>query len=100
MAQVRLRNLTGEEFKLNYRDDLEQHLMAYAKANRADRKELRERFESGEIDEDTRDRDEARLTKAYNDALGIIDALDDYCQTDKPFTDPYYWAAFTCQGLA
>jgi CHAT domain-containing protein len=99
-AQVRLRNLTGDEFKLNYRDDLEQHLQAYAKANKADRKELEARFKHGEIDAGKRDRDKERLTKAYNDALKTIDLLDRHCEKDKPFTDPYYWAGFICQGLA
>jgi CHAT domain-containing protein len=99
-AQVRLRNLTGDEFKLNYRDDLEQHLQAYAKANKADRKELEARFKRGEIDAVTFDRDRERLTKAYNEALKTIDLLDRHCEKDKPFADPYYWAGFICQGLA
>jgi CHAT domain-containing protein len=99
MAQVRLRNLTGDEFKLNYRDDLEQHLKAYAKANRADRKELEKRFKHGEIDRVSFDLDRDRLTNAYYHALDLIDLLDRYSQLDRPFAHPYYWAAFTCQGL-
>ena len=99
MAQVRLRNLTGEEFKLNYRDNLGSHLAAYAKANKADRKELTAQLKRREIDRVKFDRDEPRLTKAYNDALSLIESLDRHSQTDRPFAHPYYWAAFTCQGL-
>jgi CHAT domain-containing protein len=100
MAQVRLRNLTGEEFKLNYRDNLETHLTAYAKANKSERKGLKTRLDRGEIDKDTHDQEYTRLTTAYKFALGLVESLDRYSQTDKPFADPYYWAAFTCQGLA
>jgi CHAT domain-containing protein len=99
MAQVRLRNLVGEEFKLNYYDDLEFHLKAYAKANRADRQKLNARFDLGEIVQSTFERDYDRLTHAYYHALDIIDSLDRYCRADRPFAHPYYWAAFTCQGL-
>jgi CHAT domain-containing protein len=99
-AQVRLRNLTGDEFKLNYRDDLEQHLQAYAKANIVNRKELEAQFDLGEIDKVKFDRDYERVTKAYTHAFEIVDSLDRYCEKDKPFTDPYYWAGFICQGLA
>jgi CHAT domain-containing protein len=100
IAQVQLRNLTGDEFKLKYRDDFEQHLRAYAKTNRTDRKELEARFDRSEIDAGKRDRDKERLIRAYNDALRTIDSLDHHCEKDKPFTDPYYWAGFICQGLA
>ena len=100
MAQVRLRNFTGEEFKLNYRDDLEAHLNAYGKANKAERKEITAQFDRGEIDQVTFDRDKHRLTDAYEAAVELINRLDQYCQTDRPFAEQYYWAAFTCQGLA
>jgi hypothetical protein len=81
---VRLRNLTGDEFKLNYRDDLEWHLKVYAKVNKADRKELEAQFKCGEIDPGTFDRDSERLTKAYNEALNTIDLLDRHCELVMP----------------
>ncbi len=100
MAQVRLRNLTGAELQLNYYDDLVQHLTTYARTNKTDRKELRSQFARGEIDKLTFDRDDNQLRLAYCNALDSIDRVDRYCQADRPFAHPYYWAAFTCQGLA
>jgi CHAT domain-containing protein len=26
--------------------------------------------------------------------------LEDYCNCDRPFQDPFYWAAFITQGMA
>ena len=89
MAQVRLKNFTGEEFKLNYRDDLEAHLNAYGKANQAEQRRLKPGDPAIE-----------KLRNANHKTLELIDGLDRYCQVDRPFSHPYYWAAFTCQGLA
>jgi CHAT domain-containing protein len=99
MAQVRLRSISGEEFDLNYRGNLEKFLIAYAKANKVSRKDLERQLERNEIDKNTCEREHNRLTVAYHNALNYINLLDRYSQADRPFAHPYYWAAFTCQGL-
>ncbi|WP_309735161.1 CHAT domain-containing tetratricopeptide repeat protein [Chamaesiphon sp. OTE_75_metabat_556] len=99
MAQVRLRDLTGDEFKLHHSEDLKNHFQAYAQANRIDRAEFKAEFERGEVDKATFDRETHRLTNAYRGALDSTKTLDRYCQSDRPFSHPFYWAGFTCQGL-
>ena len=99
MAQVRLRDLIGAEFKLHHAEALKTHCQAYARANKDDRAELKAEFERGEVDKATFDRETHRLTNAYHGALDSTKTLDRYCQSDRPFSHPFYWAGFTCQGL-
>ena len=99
MAQVRLRNISGKEFDLNYRGNLERFLKAYARSIQVGRKNLEKQIYRGEINNNTYDWEFVRLTRAYHAAVELFDSLDRYCQADRPFAHPYYWAAFTCQGL-
>ena len=91
MAQVSLRNLSGEEFTLNYAKGLTKHLTAYARQIQADRKK---------IDRTTDPQEYNRLTEIYNKTMRIREDIQSYSQIKQPFAKPYYWAAFTCQGLA
>ena len=91
MAQVSLRNLSGEEFKLNHAEDLRKHLTAYARQIQAERNAIASTTNRAEID---------RLTAIYHKTLAIRSKLDDFSKQDRPFEQPFYWAAFTCQGLA
>jgi CHAT domain-containing protein len=99
MAQFCLRDLTGDDFKLHHAENLRMHFEAYARANKIDRVELTAEFDRGEVDKATFDRETDRLIKAYRGALDSTKTLDRYCQADKPFSHPFYWAGFTCQGL-
>ena len=99
MAQVRLRNLTGEEFETNYHEAIKKNLAAYKTVNTQYREDLDKQFDRGEISKVTYVRELGRLTNAYEFTIELIDSLDRYCQADRPFAHPYYWAAFTCQGL-
>jgi CHAT domain-containing protein/tetratricopeptide (TPR) repeat protein len=99
MAQVRLRNLSCEEFDLSYRGDLKKVLTAYAKTNKVNRNELEKQLECDEISKSTYESEYVRLTHAYYETCALIDSLDRYSQADRPFAHPYYWAAFICQGL-
>jgi CHAT domain-containing protein len=87
-AQVRLRNLTGEEFGINHAPELRKHLTEYAQKIRAERKEI-----------DPSNPEYERLLGIYNNTMTLRSRLDELSKCDRPFDHPYYWAAFTCQGL-
>jgi CHAT domain-containing protein len=100
LAQKQLRELTGEELEQKYSDSLGKYLTDCAKAIKDERKELKSKFDRGEIDPSTYQKDDHRLTKNYNNALDLADSLAAYCQADRPFANEFYWAGFVCQGMA
>jgi CHAT domain-containing protein len=104
-AQVRLRNLSGDEFKLNYAQELHSlfssELPALAEAIDQITAELEaidmdleeERWEKVAVKKSELCRIEARVK-------GELAAIADYCTAQKPFESPFFWAGFICQGMA
>jgi CHAT domain-containing protein len=105
-AQTSLRLMSGEEFQLKHSQDLKTHLVAYAKANKADRRALQTQKDQGEIKAAVFEIQQGRLLAAYEKAIELIGlpgqpgGIDQFCRTTRPFEHPYYWAGFICQGLA
>jgi CHAT domain-containing protein/tetratricopeptide (TPR) repeat protein len=100
-AQVKLRSLTGDTLAANYKPQLTDIL----KQKRKETEVLRKRAKT--------ERDACVNSKAYPqrdeeykklDEIGkriylALKNLDKICQESKPFSHPFYWAAFTCTGV-
>jgi CHAT domain-containing protein len=41
-----------------------------------------------------------RLQSRYTALENLPKTLKSYCQQERPFAHPFYWAAFVCQGMA
>jgi CHAT domain-containing protein len=104
-AQVRLRNLTGEEFKISHYPKLKAFIDGYRKPT-LDR--LEARMDELDLAKKTANQEEQiKINEEYDqlDRLYIKigeapNILEKYCQQQQPFESPYYWGAFTCQGMA
>jgi CHAT domain-containing protein len=105
-AQASLRYMSGAEFQRNHSQDLKDHLTAYAKANKADRRALQAQKDQGEIAPAVFELQQGRLLAAYDKTIEFLglpgqDGMIDRCsQAARPFEHPYYWAGFICQGLS
>jgi CHAT domain-containing protein/tetratricopeptide (TPR) repeat protein len=107
-AQVRLKNLSGEEFKINHYSDLiafiekDDHLKTTLAAIEQQILELEDLkaviISSEELEEFTITI--SRLYKQYEALEKLPKTLEQYGQQAKPFSAPYYWAGFVCQGMA
>lgn len=75
-AQVTMRNLTGEKLKSTYFPELQLFL-------------------DEQFDRATAVNDDTTASKIYNTSK----RLRQLCKQARPFESPFYWAAFTCQGL-
>ncbi|MEQ8754765.1 MAG: CHAT domain-containing protein [Coleofasciculus sp. G1-WW12-02] len=90
-GQIKLRNLTGEEFARNYQGEIgkslqQQHDQAMTRRNHAKVK--------GDVTECQKWRDLADKIQVQQQRLQLL------AQEKQPFSHPYYWAGFVSQGLA
>ena len=104
-AQVRLRFLSGDEFKLNYYQDLQkyfaEHLTSYLEQLELQIDTLNAQTDTVTEEEGTKILAEiAQLQASCDRASATTEMLDDYCEKSRPFGHPYYWAAFISQGMA
>ncbi len=104
-AQVRLRYLTGEEFKISHYP----RLKAFIDANLPlTRDRLEARMDELDLAKQTAtpeaivkiDAEYSQLDDLLLKINRVSDTLQKYCQQQQPFESPYYWAAFICQGMA
>ena len=100
MAQFSLRELSGSDFERHHAADLKASLVAYAGKIKAERKALDRQFRAGSIDQKTRDDEWHNLTSILDKTSEYRETIDKYTTLDRPFAHPFYWAGFTCQGLA
>lgn len=100
-AQVDLRNLTGETLTTVYKPQLNSLLKQKLKEADALRKEAQKKRDTHlqnpqlhqQWDEEYKKRDQiGKLIYKANKNLEY------FCRESKPFSDPFYWAAFTCSG--
>jgi len=103
-AQVALRTLSGEEFAQRYKGEIESFLdldrklkEAYAARKQA-KKECKKHPPDSEAYQQWNEEYE-RLDKLEKDLKGMQNRLKDVCKQSFPFESPFFWAAFTCQGL-
>jgi CHAT domain-containing protein len=105
-AQTTMRQMSGDELRLNHVPEFKAHLKTEIKANIADRKELKVQHQRGEITKEEFEQEDSALTEIYLQLIALLGApdqegeIDQLCQETRPFASPHYWAGFICQGLA
>jgi CHAT domain-containing protein/tetratricopeptide (TPR) repeat protein len=88
-SQIYLRNLTKEQIA-TFQDSL----VAYARKIKAEYDNMKK-----QPSDETTTQMAVDLRAILDAALGLDDRLENFFTIDRPFAHPYYWAAFTCQGL-
>ncbi|MGK7901013.1 MAG: tetratricopeptide repeat protein [Hormoscilla sp.] len=101
-AQVRLRNLTGEELSAEYKPQIEPLLnekstQAFA-ARKSAQKQQKYRAE-GSPEYESLQKEIDKYGKIWMKSKDSLESLKNYCEEELPFASPNYWAAFTCAGL-
>ncbi len=106
-AQNRLRNLTGEEFKLYHFPKLIEHVNADSSARIAALKQQIKKLyqQQSTLSNQTEEWQELAetmksLTQKIKSIESIPEILEGYCTMDRPFESSFYWAGFICQGMA
>ncbi len=102
-AQLRLLNLTGEEFKISHYPQLIEHVAQEIATLTHHRKELYQ--QKSTLDDRSQEwQDIAQTMKNLTQQIKSIESipatLQRYCTMDRPFESPFYWAGFICQGMA
>ncbi|MEH1945319.1 MAG: CHAT domain-containing tetratricopeptide repeat protein [Nostoc sp.] len=101
-AQFELRTLTGETLTTIYKSKLSSFLTQ--KAKETDTLLKKTKKERGIHPQDSqmyqqRDEEYKKYAKIGNRIYQAKKDLESFCGESKPFSHPYYWAAFTCSGL-
>ena len=104
-AQIRLRNLSGDEFKLDHYPKLSayfsQQIVPYITQLEQQISDLNTKKLTVTGEEQTKIRGEIdELERRCDRANSIWQTFENYCEKSRPFRDPYYWAAFITQGMA
>jgi CHAT domain-containing protein/tetratricopeptide (TPR) repeat protein len=101
-AQVKLRELTGNTLAASYKLQLTELLKQKLKETDALRKRSqaeRKVCSSGSSDYRQWEEEYKKYDKIGKQIYRYLKKLDEYCQESKPFSHPFYWAAFTCTGI-
>jgi len=101
-AQVKLRELTGNTLAAIYKPQLTELLKQKLKETDGIRKRSqaeRKACSSGSSDYQQWDKEYKKYAKIGNQIYNIRKYLEESCQKVKPFSHPFYWAAFTCTGI-
>jgi len=100
-AQVDLRTLTGETLATDYKPQLSSLLKQKFKETDALRKEAQKERDAHTHNSqlyhqwDTEYKQRDQIGKLIYQATKN---LESFCRESKPFSHPFYWAAFTCSG--
>ncbi|AFZ11640.1 Tetratricopeptide TPR_1 repeat-containing protein [Crinalium epipsammum PCC 9333] len=101
-AQFELRTITGETLAIVYKPKLSDFLTQKLKETDTLRKEAKKERDIHPHDSSMYQQVEQEYKKHDQVGKQIYQAkrnLDSFCQESKPFSHPFYWAAFTCSGL-
>ncbi len=101
-AQFELRTLTGETLATVYKPKLSDFLTQKLKETDTLRKEAKKERDIHPRDSQMYQQVEQEYKKHDQVGKEIYQAkrnLEFFCQESKPFSHPFYWAAFTCSGL-
>uniref|UniRef100_UPI001F3E0D10 CHAT domain-containing protein n=2 Tax=Tychonema sp. BBK16 TaxID=2699888 RepID=UPI001F3E0D10 len=101
-AQVKLRELTGNTLAASYKPQLTELLKQKLRETGALRKNSqakRDACSSGSPDYRQWDEEYKKYDKIGKQIYLSRNNLDKFCQESKPFSHPFYWAAFTCTGV-
>lgn len=101
-AQVKLRSLTGNTLAASYKPQLTELLKQKLKETETLRKKAKAERETYSVDSPLYQQWDEEYKK--HDKIGTqiylsLKNLDKSCQESKPFSHPFYWAAFTCTGV-
>ncbi len=106
-AQKKLRNLSGEDFKLYHFPTLIEYVNADSSAGiSALKQQMKELYQrQSTLNNQTEEWQQlAETMKSLTQKIKSIDSipatLQGYCTMDRPFESPFYWAGFICQGMA
>ena len=100
-AQVKLRSLAGDTLAASYKPQLTKLLKQKLKETHAIRKRSQAERDACSVDSQAERRDEEykKYDKTGKQIYLSLKNLDKFCQASKPFSHPFYWAAFTCTGV-
>ena len=106
-AQVRLRYLSGEEFRRNHYPELKRFLDE-DEVLEIELDDIESQIDRLDIAKKTATEEEKlkivleidRLNRRFKSLENLIPSLDTYCQQAYPFAAPFYWAGFICHGMA
>lgn len=101
-AQFELRTLTGETLTTIYKSKLSSFLKQKLKETETQRKKTQEKRDIHPQDSQMyqqRNEEYKKYAQIGNRIYQAKKDLESFCQESKPFSHPYYWAAFTCSGL-
>ncbi|MEH1997524.1 MAG: CHAT domain-containing protein [Nostoc sp.] len=101
-AQFELRTLTGETLTNIYKPKLSSFLTQKGKETDTLRKKTQQERDTYPHSSQIYEQCDEKYKK--HDQLGKLiyrakKDLESFCRESKPFSHPYYWAAFTCSGL-
>lgn len=102
-AQVKLRSLTGDTLAAGYKPQLTELLKQKLKETDVRRKKAkagRDACSSGSPAERQCEEEYKKYDKIGKQIYLSLTNLEKSCQKSKPFSDPFYWAAFTCTGVS
>lgn len=101
-AQFELRTLTGETLTTIYQPKLSSFLTQKLKETETQRKKTKKERDIHPQDSQMyqqRNEEYKKYAKIGNRIYDAKKDLESFCGESKPFSHPYYWAAFTCSGL-
>jgi len=101
-AQVKLRELAGNTLEASYKPQLTELLKEKLRETDALRKIAeaeRKACSSGSSDYQQWDEEYQKYARIGTQIYRYLKKLDEYCQQLKPFSHPFYGAAFTCTGI-
>lgn len=101
-AQFELRTLTGETLTTIYKPKLSSFLTQKGKEIYTLRKKTQEERDIHPQDSQRyqqRNEEYKKYAQIGNRIYQAKKDLESFCRESKPFSHPYYWAAFTCSGL-
>jgi CHAT domain-containing protein len=101
-AQVKLRELAGNTLEASYKPQLTELLKEKLRETDALRKIAeaeRKACSWGSSDYQQWDEEYQKYARIGTQIYRYLKKLDEYCQELKPFSHPFYWAAFTCTGI-
>jgi CHAT domain-containing protein len=104
-AQVRLKNLSGAEFKSNHYPELKKFLDIELEPELEAIDQRIKQLNSIKNQTTGEERENilleiGSLERRYLSLENLFATLEFYCQQAYPFASPYYWAGFICQGMA
>ncbi|MEG4943923.1 CHAT domain-containing protein [Microcoleus sp. F4-D5] len=101
-AQVKLRELAGNTLEASYKPQLTELLKEKGRETGVLRKIAeaeRKACSWGSSDYQQWDEEYQKYARIGNQIYNSRKNLEESCQKVKPFSHPFYWAAFTCTGI-